>query len=550
MKNKILLIQPPVRDYYCTPARLEPLGLEYLATAAKEAGWDAEILDGLYYKNPKSAPLPASMEYTREIHLSNDTSPFSLFRKFQHFGMSFNRLEEAVKDSTAAVVGISALFTPYQNEAIEVARIVKKTLPESIVILGGGFPTTLPEKVLKIPDVDGVILGEGEKPLKAVLKNITEGKTFSPVPGFGYKTEAGIRITAPETPDSTPARDVRFIPQKYQIGKQKWISLQTSRGCPNHCRFCSSKLLSPGEFRQANVMSVIQEMGQIQKILPSAAFNFEDDNLTYKREWTLSLCREIEKTFGYRKISLAAMNGICAQNLDNEVLRAMYRAGFSKLDLSLAVFDRDNQEKNARPFNTTEFIRKAREAIAAGMDVTAYLILGMPGQTTESIAYALRTLAAENLIIGPSVYYPTPGTELFNDCIENNYLDTEHPECWRSSAYPVETEGFSRLDIVTFMRGIRLINFLKTNASTHEIQSIMKSEIGSPGMFQPGLNKRETGMWLAGIMLKERSFFSMRNSGRDQIVIEQIPTSEKAFNLLFSKKKADWIHPVRQETRK
>jgi hypothetical protein len=99
--------------------------------------------------------------------------------------------------------------------------------------------------------------------------------------------------------------------------------------------------------------------------------------------------------------------------------------------------------------------------------------LGIPGQTIEEMVNTLIYLMGKQVLIGPSVYYPTPGAPLFERCKEENLLPP-HQLQWRSSAFPIETEDFDRLDIATLFRLARLINFIKGKMDEKELPEGMR----------------------------------------------------------------------------
>jgi hypothetical protein len=101
-----------------------------------------------------------------------------------------------------------------------------------------------------------------------------------------------------------------------------------------------------------------------------------------------------------------------------------------------------------RPKANIDFDKILEKAEEVGLSVVAYAILGMPGQTIEEMVDTLIYLMGRKVLIGPSVYYPTPGTPLFKRCEKEGILPP-HLVQWRSSAFPIETREFSRLDLVT-----------------------------------------------------------------------------------------------------
>ena len=103
---KILLIQPPVRDFYFTAKRSIPYGLISIASALRKDGFDVELLDSLATKKSKIIVYPDEMTYLNRYYGKEDRSPFALFHHYRYFGYSWEHLERQIKASCADVVGI------------------------------------------------------------------------------------------------------------------------------------------------------------------------------------------------------------------------------------------------------------------------------------------------------------------------------------------------------------------------------------------------------------------------------------------------------------
>jgi len=125
----ILLIQPPVRDFYATAKRSLPYGLACIAASLIKDGFSVEILDGLATSKARNIPLPKEMGYLSGFYGNPDISPFALFHQYKHFGYSFEHIGKQAKASGAFLIGISSLFTAYSPEALETARAVKAYYP-------------------------------------------------------------------------------------------------------------------------------------------------------------------------------------------------------------------------------------------------------------------------------------------------------------------------------------------------------------------------------------------------------------------------------------
>ncbi|MEJ2478365.1 MAG: hypothetical protein P8Y40_12885 [Desulfobacterales bacterium] len=121
----ILLVQPPIRDFYLTAKRTLPYGLACIAAGLEKAGFSVEILDALATSRSRDIALPENMKYLKEFYGCADRSPFALFHRYRHYGFSFEHLAREAAQSGAFLVGISSLFTAYSGEALETAQRIK-----------------------------------------------------------------------------------------------------------------------------------------------------------------------------------------------------------------------------------------------------------------------------------------------------------------------------------------------------------------------------------------------------------------------------------------
>ncbi|MGB7947624.1 MAG: B12-binding domain-containing radical SAM protein, partial [Candidatus Binatia bacterium] len=124
---KLLLIQPPVQDFYDTEVRLQPIGLCYLKAAVKKHLPDVDVTINDYHTGGgrKTVAVPKELRYLTAYYPVADKSPFSTFHQYYHFGKTFDAIEAEVAALDPDVVGISSLFTPYYREVLEIAARVK-----------------------------------------------------------------------------------------------------------------------------------------------------------------------------------------------------------------------------------------------------------------------------------------------------------------------------------------------------------------------------------------------------------------------------------------
>jgi anaerobic magnesium-protoporphyrin IX monomethyl ester cyclase len=548
---KVLLIQPPVRDFYYTAIRTQPLGLACLAAALRARGHEAAILDCRAGKR-RTAPIPRELSFLREFYPFDDRSPFRLFTGFYHFGPGFDWIRGKIRESGADCVGIASSFTAYHNEALEIARIVKQEWdPKKFVIMGGAHPSCDPGGTLRSPLVDCVILGEGESRLPLVADCIEKGdrRGLKEIDGVGYRENGAIRVNPLRNfvgdLDALPfpARDLLPL-DRYRIGRKRSTMLVTSRGCPHGCAYCSAHLTMGSAFRSRSPENVIREIADCRRRFGIEAFDIEDDNFTLDRARALKLMRLIAETFGERKLDLTAMNGVSFASLDAHLLQSMWKAGFSTINLSFVSSDPATKKRLGRPGSGPDFDTVLWQAEAAGLNVIAYAILGMPGQTVDEMVDTLVHLMGKRVLIGPSVYYPTPGTTLFAKCREESGLPPDI-SAWRSTALPIETQEFDRLDMVTLLRFSRLVNFVKKKIVEGALPEgitwrELQLAVGAARAVSPGFDS--AWMDLLSLLFREHAFFSVRAGPTKELVFHREKSSPRVFETFFNQA---WERPVR-----
>jgi tRNA A37 methylthiotransferase MiaB len=550
---KILLIQPPIQDFYQTSIRTQPIGLAYLAASLRNHGHNVEIID-FQTEKKKSIPIPAELSYLKDFYPFNDQSPFKLYSGYYHFGMGWEEITKRVEDSKADVFGISSSFTPYHNEALEVAQIIKQWDRKKVVVMGGAHVSCDPKGILRSPFVDYVILGEGEVRFPLLLEQIGKGRVgdIEKVDGVGYRKvgttrnrDGEIRIKPLQNfiqdLDSLPhpARDL-FDLDRYRMRKKRSTMIITSRGCPHGCAYCSAHLIMGASFRTRTPKAILREMKECQEKYGIEIFDIEDDNFTFDQKRAKQLMNLVIETFGEGEIELSAMNGVSFSSLDGELLGLMKKAGFKTINLSYVSTDPRTKERMGRPKAKTEFNEILEETERVGIDVVAYAILGMPGQTIEEMVDTLIYLMGKKVLIGPSIYYPTPGTPLFERCRQEDILPP-HPCQWRSSAFPIETKEFSRVDLLTLFRLARMINFIKGKMDEKEIEEgitwqelyqVLREKVKTEVKV-----KEDDTAWINLLLLfeNEKSFFSLRKESGGKILVEKEKSSKNVLDYFFEK---------------
>ena len=431
---KILLIQPPLEDFYTTPIRLYPLGLLYTAKVFQLNGVEVRILDCLNPLKRRRIPLPPAFGYLEPFLREN---PY-FFKGYYRFGIEEEKVLAKIRAFDPDAVGISSQFTAYFKSVADVAAAIKAhfDLP---VFIGGNHATVSADKILaRCPHIDRVLAGPAEICIPQFLE------------------EMGVAASKVDWKDILPERGL-ISGGAYRIGKKVYISLSASRGCPFACEFCSVAAMFGRRIEYRDPDAVIDEMRASRSQNQTSIFNFEDDNLSFNRKWFCAFLEAVSKESELRGVELTAMNGLCHSTLDEEILVWMKKAGFQRLNLSLVTRDDALQKSLHRPGSGQNMESLIREAHRLGFHITVYFIIGLPGQTRKEIRDTIDYLFDQKVLVGPSIFYLPPGSALYDrlflpEALKDNW------ELYRSSAFALETEDLSRKDLVNFFTEVRVRN--------------------------------------------------------------------------------------------
>jgi len=566
---KVLLIQPPVEDFYQTTSRILPVGLLYLAASLKRNGIEVEILDCQATDKKETIEMPPEFAYLKSYYRSGNLSPFKLFSHYRHYGLPWEEIRECIRLANADVIGISSLFTPFYREAFRVAAIAKELDATRPVIMGGAHVNACPEQALANPNVDFVLLGEGERTLPELLAAFDIGKSIAAIRGVGYKSHDKLHL--PEHGDliedietlPLPAREL-IDPARYILGGKRLTMLVTSRGCPYHCTFCSIFLTAGRQFRKRSIVSIIDEMKLCRERFGTEIFDIEDDNFSFDQKRAAQILAAIREEFGEGQIALLAMNGISAANISEPLVDEMKRTGFRALNLALVTSDKQQQRATKRPGSTSHFDRVVKKAAEVGLEMVNYVILGLPDSTIEEMLDSIIHLMQRPVLIGPSVFYATPGTGSYRQCLERGLLPSAELALQRSTCFPVETKNFSRRDLVTLFQLTRFLNFIKSRLDAQPTRTaafMLRDLLSSPRLpdftpqageiytFSHKLTETEIGSWLARALLDEGRLLGMRLLRREnERVVYQVyeeEASSRAIELFLEKTEGKTVYGVK-----
>jgi hopanoid biosynthesis associated radical SAM protein HpnJ len=322
--------------------------------------------------------------------------------------------------------------TPSFASDVRVAEALKAENPDLLIGMIGAKVAVEAEKSLNAaPVIDFVCRNEFD----FTVKEVAEGRPLGSIAGLSHRNAQGVVLHNEERavledmdqlPFVTEVYKRDLVIEKYFIGylKHPYISFYTGRGCKSRCTFClwpqtvgghRYRVRSPGHVAE-EVRLIKQNFPQVKEIF------FDDDTFTDNGPRAEAIARELGKLGVTWSCNAKA-------NVPRETLKVLRDNG---LRLLLVGYESGNQQilYNIKKGMRIEVAEKfTKDCHDLGITIHGTFILGLPGETKETIEETIRWAAKINPhTIQVSLAAPYPGTFLHQQAVENGWLDVEHAE--------------------------------------------------------------------------------------------------------------------------
>ena len=290
------------------------------------------------------------------------------------------------------------------------------------VIAGGLHPTFVPESVLSAEGFDCVCLGEGEGAMLDLLDALEQGRRLEALQIPNIWVKGGVRPAL--RPPVQPLDTLPFMARDLLDEQVGVIHACTQRGCPFPCTYCAARVfqdLYQGTYngRRRSVRNVLDELLAIRERGPLNYVIFLDDTFTVQKQWVREFCALCSREVGVG-FSIHAR----IETVDAEMLKALAGAGCRHIVYGVeSGSERVRRDIMKRPVENSRIIEVFQRTKAAGILATANYMFGLPGETAQDVE---QTLALNEELqpndFGYFVFYPYPGTRLFEVCRAGGYL--------------------------------------------------------------------------------------------------------------------------------
>ena len=406
-KMHFLLINPfcPISE-----GPTPPLGIAFLAAALEKAGICVKILDLVI------------TPYSKE------------------------RLAVILDEFKPDIVGTTAVTMTFLD-AIQVIKDAKEIKSSILTVMGGPHVSFCALETLnQYQELDLIVIGEGETTVVELVEEAQRSRDWSKIKGLAYRKGIDVCIS--------PARelaDVNTLPLPARhllpIGRYRAlntaISMTTSRGCPCRCIFCVGRKMVGAKVRYRNPQDVVDEMAYLAT-LGFPQINIADDLFTAKKSHCITICDEIIR----RKLDIQWTSFSRVDTVSPEILQKMKEAGCTTISFGVESANAEILKLVKKGITIAKVIKAIRMCIDVGIDPHVSFILGLPGETPETLKETQDfgvVLDSMGGSYGFHLLAPFPGTAVYdeNEKYDLSILTKDWPQYHANRAI-VETSAVKK----------------------------------------------------------------------------------------------------------
>ena len=366
--------------------------------------------------------------------------------------MSPDRLVGELMRLKPRFLGLSCTTASFMD-GVRTVDTVKKRMPDLKAVFGGVHVSSLREVILeRFPAIDMVVAGEGE----LAMLDLVRGKPPSSIQGVFCRDGDDIRTAGPRKElvdlDSLPfpAYDLlEGFPRKYLLPIFNYprfpgATMVTSRGCPYQCTYCDRSVYGRS-YRFNSAEYVYAHMKFLRRRFGVRHINIYDDQFTFHRLRVKKLC---ERLAG-EPLDVTFNCAVHMGHIDRELLDSLKRAGCWMVSMGIESGDPGLVSLHKQNVE----IARVREHVAmikkAGLRVKGLFMMGLPGETEETIRRTIRFILSLDLDdMNMSKFTPFPGSPIYRRIHEFGQFseDWEMMNCLNFTFVPEDISSKTRLD--------------------------------------------------------------------------------------------------------
>jgi anaerobic magnesium-protoporphyrin IX monomethyl ester cyclase len=392
---------------------MPPLGLASIAAYLEQRGFSADIID--CYARPDSDRM----------------------------------IRDYLLAEKPAFIGLSCTTSSFLD-GIRICQMARLAVPGIKTVFGGPHVSALKEQLFpKFPEMDFSVIGEGEETMAQLMRMGNDDPAS--VKGIIYRNGTeGCFTGYPET--SLVLDDLPFpayekltgFPKSYMLPIFNYpqtpnTSCISSRGCPYSCSYCDRSVFRRS-FRYNSATYLYEHLRYLKERFGIRHINFYDDQFTFNRE-------RVEEFTGMmidRPLGMTFNCAVRAEHIDRELLARMRQAGCWMMSLGIETGDEELLAQHRQNPDLDHLAEKIRMIKAAGLRTKGLLMIGLPGETEQSIRRSMKyvfSLPIDDFNLAK--FTPFPGSPIYERIHELGEFD-ENWEKMDCMSFVFVTKGMTR----------------------------------------------------------------------------------------------------------
>ena len=419
--STILFINPNLiyqsSDRFTTGIVYQPINLAYVVSYFKSKNENIKVLD-LFGEQP-----------LKKRFVNN----------YIWLGKSIEEIEKKLFDD-ATFFFIYANHISNYPSIINISNYLKKNYPKKIIICleNSQAVTSFSLKEVKNElfenSFDYLLVGDLEKNAFKLVKNLKENLAITNIPGLISKNIENLNLSFQENLDELPFPAWEEFPIKnyWQLGyahgpisSDRFLSIQTSRGCPYPCGFCIVPEINDRRWRARSPNNILNEIKYFKKIFSVSEFHFEDLNPTVNDKRTRALCTSIIEN--KLKIKWKIVAGTKVESIKIDTVKLLSESGCKYISISPESGSKKIMNKINKPFNYEHATKVVKEFNKYKIYSQACFVLGYPGENNLDILKSLKMIFNLTMKgideIAVFIISPLPGSKIYRELQGMNNLD-------------------------------------------------------------------------------------------------------------------------------
>ncbi len=378
------------------PYPVAPLGLAYVAGAVRDAGHQVRLLDLCFSERPDTDIADAVRRFPPDL-----------------IGISIRNVDNLTYPSSVSFL-----------EEIQATVAALREHSGAPIVAGGPGFSIFPERLLDVLGLEFGVIGEGEETMCLLARHIADGTGVPNLPNLirrGEHSREVRRVRCAFGGSRRPARDLLDSGRYLRVGGM--ANLQTKRGCPFACAYCTYPYIDGPSVRLRPPGDVVDELASMVEESKLDEVFFVDDIFNWPHEHAMGICEEIVG----RGLRVGWTCFATPAGMTPELARAMKDAGCRGVEFGADTASPVLLRSLGKPFPQADLVAAARACRDAALPAAYYLIFGGPGETHRTVQETVELMdavrpAAVLAFVGVRIY---PHTRLHGVAVSEGVVNTD-----------------------------------------------------------------------------------------------------------------------------